>query len=340
MLADVQGPRSAVRFTIPPDQTVTLDRLGTLQVLRANFENGKIMTDLGMKYGRTRYDIESAGREHDAKVHSPNSVLAVRGTKVSLYDQPPFAPEATSLTGRAYFRDIKKQVAFGGKNAGKTKVNTASDTPAGYALDQTFTDPRGQFAGRTETDNLFLLATSANGGVPIDPHNIVAPSNFQVGALPVSRTLTFTMFWTGDPLSDVDLSVISSIGEILSIANPTTVSGGQHQGNGRADDTGFGQESASWAISYPPGQFKVDATLKAGKNVSVTVAANDPDPLHPETGGQALPISGVTLTPQTPIASGVVDTPIPPTPAGAERVSAKRSSRPSAPPAAIRVKGR
>ena len=43
------GPRSAVRFMIGDDQTITLDRLGTIQILRANFENGKVFTDLGMK---------------------------------------------------------------------------------------------------------------------------------------------------------------------------------------------------------------------------------------------------------------------------------------------------
>ena len=63
------GPRSTVQFVIPPDQTITLDRLGTLEIIRANFENGKIMTDLGMKYGRTNYDIDAAGRA--ARCESP-----------------------------------------------------------------------------------------------------------------------------------------------------------------------------------------------------------------------------------------------------------------------------
>src|SRR5262245_51881617 len=55
------GPRSAVRFVIPPDQTITLDRLGTVKVLTAINQGGKLKTDLGMKYGRTRYDIEAGG---------------------------------------------------------------------------------------------------------------------------------------------------------------------------------------------------------------------------------------------------------------------------------------
>src|SRR5438067_3899258 len=102
------GPRSAVRFMIGDDQTVTLDRLGTIQILRATFESGKVFTDLGMKYGRTRYDIESAARDHDAKVRSPSSVLAVRGTKFISQDEAPFPARAISLSGRVMFRDAKK----------------------------------------------------------------------------------------------------------------------------------------------------------------------------------------------------------------------------------------
>src|SRR3954470_2757897 len=36
------GPKSAVRFTIPPDQTVTLDRLGTVKILQAVNDSGKL----------------------------------------------------------------------------------------------------------------------------------------------------------------------------------------------------------------------------------------------------------------------------------------------------------
>ena len=54
-----------------------------------------------MKYGRTHYDIEGAGLEHQSSIISPSSTLAVRGTNVSLFDQPPFKPEAISYTGRA-----------------------------------------------------------------------------------------------------------------------------------------------------------------------------------------------------------------------------------------------
>src|SRR5256884_977149 len=134
------GPKSAVRFTIPPDQTVTLDRLGTVKVLQAVNDNGKLKTNLGMKYGRTRYDIEAAGHEHESTIASPSSTLAVRGTKVSLYDQRPFAAEARSLTGRAEFRDFKKHTFFGNKNAGTTVIHTNEPNAASTALKQTVVD--------------------------------------------------------------------------------------------------------------------------------------------------------------------------------------------------------
>src|SRR3954447_3338026 len=40
------GPRSAVKFMIGDDQVISLDRLGTIQILRANLESGKVFTDL------------------------------------------------------------------------------------------------------------------------------------------------------------------------------------------------------------------------------------------------------------------------------------------------------
>ena len=84
------GPRSAVRFVIPPDHTITVDRLSTVKVLQAINDNGVIRTQMGMRYGRTRYSIEAAGREHESFITSPSATLAVRGTDFSSFDQRPF----------------------------------------------------------------------------------------------------------------------------------------------------------------------------------------------------------------------------------------------------------
>src|SRR5207248_4815206 len=135
---------------------------GTVKVLQAVNDGGKLKTNLGMRYGRTRYDIEAGGREHESTITSPSSTLAVRGTKVSVYDQRPFPAEAVSLTGRAEFRDFRKHIFFGGKGAGKTVVNTQTRDPAQLALGQSVVDPSNALA-RTEAEKT-LVATLLSSG--------------------------------------------------------------------------------------------------------------------------------------------------------------------------------
>jgi hypothetical protein len=298
-----------------------------------------------MKYGRTRYDIESAEREHDTKVRSPSSVLAVRGTKVSIYDQPPFAPRAVSLVGRAEFRDLKKQITFGG--VGKTQVGADSETPAAFAKDQTVTDPRGAFSARTESDYILQASLAVYGGSDFSNLGIFAildsarAGEFTsgIGALPIGRQLSFQAFWFGAPFADVDLSVVSPLGELVSITSPTSPSTGRFVGdpntnngsNGVADANGFGQETITWEISYPPGTYQVQADLRNavqldGQATSVTVVATD-DPLNPAGGVQALPINGVSLSLSGATATAGVAAPIaaPPPPRGQSVQSVKSS---------------
>jgi hypothetical protein len=330
------GVKSAVRFSIGPDQVFTLDRLGAIQILKANFESGKVFTDLGMKYGRTRYDIESAEREHDTKVRSPSSVLAVRGTKVSIYDQPPFAPQAVSLSGRAQFRDLRKQVTFGG--VGKTKVGQDSDNAAAFARDETVTDPRGSFTGSTQADYDLQSWLSLYGGNNFVNLPVLAiAESARAGDFttafgvrpPIGRQLSFNMFWIGDPFSDVDLSVISPLGELVSITSPSSSSSGQFLGadgagaNGIADDGGFGQEAIVWQVSHPQGTYQVRADFRRGESANVSVVAVD-DPLG--QGFSATPINQVILSPTNPTATGTVTSPIP-APDGVPQAQSVRSAK-------------
>ncbi|HYE19621.1 MAG TPA: hypothetical protein VEA69_14310, partial [Tepidisphaeraceae bacterium] len=50
------GLRSAVQFVIPPEHTIAVDRLGVVKLMTAVREGSKVTTEIGMKYGRTRYD--------------------------------------------------------------------------------------------------------------------------------------------------------------------------------------------------------------------------------------------------------------------------------------------
>jgi hypothetical protein len=158
------GPKSAVRVLIPPDQTITLDRLGVIKLMQAIQQGSTVKTRVGMPYGRTRYDIEEAGIEHQSELVSPSSTLAIRGTKVSIYDQPPFAPSAVSLTGRAEYRTAKRLVAFGGKGQGKTNVSSDTENAAQLSLLQTFVDPSSSF-GRPEADQKLITQLQAKGDI-------------------------------------------------------------------------------------------------------------------------------------------------------------------------------
>jgi hypothetical protein len=278
--------------------------LGTVKILRANFENGKIFTDLGMKYGRTRYDIETAGHEYDAKVHSPSAVMAIRGTTVSLYDQPPFTPEAVSLTGRARFIVGNKTIPFGGKGAGKTKVDQTSDSVAQTALTATGLDPKGLFAGRTQSDLDFQLVLAAYGGSDFSNLDVLAflgKYSYVIGAVPDKEQLLITMTYADSAqdaavLPDANLTITDPLGQVLSASHPTTADGGIFRGKTFDAQTNSGQISADWSISFPPGKYTFTESLGNGPGVGVATTLQITD-LNPNTAASATvgPISATLV---------------------------------------------
>ena len=80
------GPKSKLVFTLPPEQLVTVDRVTTVKILEAAKGSANFRSDLGMLYGRMRYDVEAGGLEHEAIIRAPSSALAVRGTSVEVSD--------------------------------------------------------------------------------------------------------------------------------------------------------------------------------------------------------------------------------------------------------------
>lgn len=159
------GLKSAVQLQIRPDQTITVDRLGVVKIDRATLAGGKFVTSVSMPYGRTRYDIDAANREYDATVRSPNSTLGIRGTRVSLFDQRPFAPEAVSLTGTAQFRNVRRQlVALGRRGQGKTKIVGGQSNAAQFALAEAVVDPTVANA-RTQSEQPLIASLLSRGAV-------------------------------------------------------------------------------------------------------------------------------------------------------------------------------
>jgi hypothetical protein len=287
-------PKSSVRCTIAPDQSFTLDRLGIVKVAEAARRGNKIKTDLMMKYGRTKLVVEAAGEEHESTISSPGGSLAVGGTVVSLYDQPPFTPEATSYTGRAAFRDLHRQVGFGGKGQKTTVVRADRDSAAETALASGITDP--QFAGaRTESDSRFIANEVARGGIisydPLARITVVRnspPLNDRVliPSLPPIG-LTFVLRWFGN--ADLNLEVLRAAGEPLTLLGSgksfvpdeflfpgyglnIVPSGGRIPFDHRGGVSG-GQEIAYWRGTAPHGIYGLGVLFVSGIPVDLQLNA-------------------------------------------------------------------
>jgi hypothetical protein len=204
------GPRSAVQFVIEPDQTITLDRLGTVKLLTAVKQaSGKTKTDLGMKYGRTRYDISAGGLEHESTIRSPNSTLAVRGTMVSLTDTRPFPPEAVSLTGTAQFQAFKRQtMAFGGKG-GKSRVDSSAGSAAETALNSSVLDP--SISRARDPAEAALIADVISRGATVTLDRETGFRTVSGGTVPTDKeivnllpgNLNFVLKWTANANLDL-----------------------------------------------------------------------------------------------------------------------------------------
>lgn len=322
--AEIQtGLKSLLQFKITDDQTVTVDRLGTVQLLRANIEDGKLVTEVGMKYGRTQYDIEAAGREHDAKVRSPSSVLAVRGTRFVSEDTPPFPSRAISFEGRVMVRDARRQVSVGSRGGGKAVIRADKDSAADTALADA-ASPRNTAGAKSQNENQL--------GITLQ--NFLTQPELQVGVFEViaaaqaSATLnslsvvgvvqivqpSFTLSsLSGSPNANVNLIVTSPLGDVVTIANdflnPTT-SGGVYAFDVPSDQTGAnGADQVVWVQNAPPGVYTVQQVLVNGTNVNTSLDIIDNNNPPPGTVAQSFGPFLNTLTTQNPTATTTIQLP-------------------------------
>ncbi len=287
------GPKSAIRFLIPKDEAFCLDSEGSITLQQAVMDAKKAKTRIDLDRGRLREDlshntpvhIEEAGIEHDTVIKSPHSALALRGTKVSLFEQASFEPIAVSLSGQALFTNTDGlRVPFGGTTHVVIVGNQTS--PADQA------DARSTFSGagnqaRLEFETRELAIVTQRGGFQ--------KGDVLVGDLSVNDfktlpgALDFVLQWTGGPqqsLNDLNLAVFSPLDPHNSgnssaprdyVANPpftyslnpnspatkeiratlypeTSRSGGQITTNSVGPD---GLELAFWPKNYPTGNYGV-----------------------------------------------------------------------------------
>lgn len=282
------GPHSSVTCVIPPDQTFTLDRLGTVRVEEAIRDGNKITTNLMMKYGRTHYDIEGAGLEHEASITSPSSTLAVRGTNVSLFDQPPFQVEAISYTGRAQFTYKHSTIPVGKKHGSFAKAAAGSDGASETAVSETVVDP--QYAAALTAADQQLIATQVARGAVISFNAIAGIPTVSGGRpsydseLPSSLPgdLDFVLRWTGDVNLNIEVGVDPG-NPLANIAAGFQESEFLYPGYGLQnspsgghipyDDLGGpngGEEIAYWLGPYPTGLYGIEAQNMSNGTTSFT----------------------------------------------------------------------
>lgn len=307
------GLRSNVVLLIPPDQQITIDSLTNTTVLRAVRQGGLVKTDLGMKYGRTTYEVEEAGVEHEATIRSPAATLAVRGTRnMSLYDHAAFAPVALA-SQPVQFKNLKGQIVGFGGTGRQTKMAGDQLSPASDALASSTVDPVGTFGGRTNSENAIVsyiarvdpsldLTKFPILRILTDPNR---PDTSGGGTLPIAGQLRFFLIWTGQPLGNVDLSVTAPDHQVVSIAHPTTPDSGHHLGDGVATKTGFGQEVVLFERMFPTGTYTIQSNLKTpGKADAQIFVVRDP-----LTTGTPIGQFSFKLTPAHPNATQTIHAP-------------------------------
>ena len=311
------GPGSRIQLAIPPAQTVTLDRLGTMKVLQAFRQADKVQTDVGMKYGRARYQIEAGGLEYESNIHSPSAMLAIRGSDV-IHQHDAFSSYAYGDGNLQFLNRLSRQaVAFGG-NGAAARVTTQQMNAAANARAEASQDAKGAFAGLTAEESELIASDPGVGGNDLRGFAGLNAQQLAVGraggvSVAPPSTLIFALdFAALLPVpTDVDFAITDPSGFTLTAANGMTPDGrGVYDDDGVANPVaimtppflspGTGSEEVIYTRPLP-GQYMVTITnpditfsTPAFANVLfVLEGAEGQDPAVTQvlTAGNGLPIS-------------------------------------------------
>jgi hypothetical protein len=286
------GLKSQIDVFMPPAQVLSLDRMTTVKLVELVRNGDKIKSNIGMQYGRTQLNIEKSGMVHDAKISTPSTTLALRGTNVSVYDQAPFAPKAISYTGRAdaQFRGRSFDIPFGTNRF--TVVTDGNTNPAQESQFETGVNLRPD-EGTTTTEQQMVSRYpqfNGTGGGIIGGVTAVNKST----STPFGRTIdtsgeggaggltfplpnptvvdgTLTMSLLSPVGSNVKFTVISPFNEFLS----------QQFGKGKlgatftqTTSTEGNMQQVKWTTKYPEGNYILRASGSGVSTGGVPVRFN------------------------------------------------------------------
>ncbi len=246
------GPKSKLQFVLPPEQLITVDRLTQVKVLDAAKSSANFRSDIGMLYGRLRYDVDAGGLEHEAVIRAPSSALAVRGTTVEVTDDAfgggvmlcRGVAEATldnarkvtlqrgeETAGAAATQPTTRPIAYvrridsaAGMNC--VRVNSQYQTVAGLNYSNTASTV-SQSNALSDGEQTVVGYNSVASGLEAGLHTYVpgsgggsgfglAGATDIVNPIPGEGKLTFSLTWTGDGSTGMGLPDLD-----LTVVSPT-----------------------------------------------------------------------------------------------------------------------
>ncbi|MHC4993686.1 MAG: FecR family protein [Planctomycetota bacterium] len=231
------GLRSRLVFAVGDSHTITLDRLGVIQVLDAIKRDGKVQTEMGMKYGRSVYQVQVGGVEHESKIRTPSATLAVRGSKGFVQEYAGRAPMAGSDYGNVAFVNTQ---GFEVPLAPETNVEGAQTSAAQQSLSTGTFLPQSGAVTMTEAtviESQPLFGTPSVGGavktiadeeVVMDVINeVTGGGNIDGGGVMPDFAYTFgfidiVAYFRSDPVMqpvDVDIILTPPTGAVVDASN-------------------------------------------------------------------------------------------------------------------------
>ena len=229
------GLRSICQFTIKDTHVITLDRLGTVTVLNAVKQDGMVKTDVGMKYGRTQYQVDAVGEQHESRIHAPAATLAVRGSIISMSDDPAYGTTAIvsesqsavySQRGVDQVNVVPIEMVRGVIEQRSEELGSQPGGPGEVALRESTPDPGGHF-GRSGPLEQQLVGQFPGSDTLGNPNGAINPGEFRDQSLidqqnesignvtqPFPGSLQVQFAWTGN--ADLDVALRDPLGGLTS----------------------------------------------------------------------------------------------------------------------------
>lgn len=260
------GPRSAVQFRIGRSQIITVDRLGEVTVVDAMRQGEKLKTNITMPYGRTRYQVEAAGEEHDTQIHTPSSTLAVRGTFGTVEDMAGFPAYLSAEDGQvvAVFDDQPRlATAFSGPGR-EGQVDAETPLPTRYLIEQGTVDPRIALARAIDSERQLVANQPVLGGNDFAEQGILTQQQFAArraayAAFIPDKVLDLGAHWFGVPFADVNFTVLAPNEVPVTLGSPPGPGRGVHLGNQIANASGVGMEFIRFPQGFGEGVYELRA---------------------------------------------------------------------------------